>query len=96
MIRTNVLTFFFNEFTVNAEEIGASVEKKCHNFSSIHLFELILVSNIFFDIFVSILKQKYLGYLKFVVENEKIHLAEKSERWPCLLKQEELKFLPEL
>ena len=51
------------------DKIGTFVEKKCHNFSSTHPFELILVSNIFFDILLSILKQKY---PKFVVE-KKIH-----------------------
>jgi len=54
---------------VNADEIGASVEKKCHIFSSTHPFELILVSNIIFNITLSILKQKY---PKFVVKKKKI------------------------
>ena len=92
MIRTKVLTLFLYEFTVNADKIGASVEKKRQNFSFPHPFELILVSNIFFDILLSILKQKY---PKFVV-NEKNQLVEKSERRPCSLKQEEFKFLPVL
>jgi len=93
MIRTKVLTLFLYKFTVNADEIDASVEKKCHNFSSTHPFELILVSSIF-DILLSILKQKY---SKFVVEKKKKNqLLEKSERRPFLLKQEEFKFLPEL
>jgi len=91
MIGTKVLTLFLYEFTVNPDEIGTSVEKKCHNFSSTHPFELILVSNIFFDMFLSILKQKY---PKFVVK-KKVRLVEKSEPRPCLLKQE-FKFLPEL
>jgi len=59
MIRTKVLTLFLYEFTVNTDAIRASVEKKYHNFSSAHPFELILISNIFFDILLSILKQKY-------------------------------------
>jgi len=67
MMRTKVLTLFLYKFTVNADEIGASVEKKCHNFSSTHPFELILVSNIIFDILLSILKQKY---PKFVVKKK--------------------------
>ena len=48
-----------NYLTVNADEIDASVEKKYHNFSSTHPFELILISNIFFGIHLSNLKQKY-------------------------------------
>ena len=59
MIKTKVLTHFLYEFTVSADEIDASVEKKYHNFSSTYPFELILVSNIFFDILLLILKQKY-------------------------------------
>ena len=70
MIKTKVLTLFLYEFTVNADEIGASAEEKCHNFNFTHPFELILVSNIFFDILLSILKQKY---PKFVVKKKKIN-----------------------
>ena len=91
MIRTKVLTLSLYKFTVTADEISASVEKKCHNFSSIHPFEPILFSNIF-DILLSILKQKY---PKFVVK-KKQQQVEKFERCPNLLKQEEFKFLPEL
>jgi len=68
MIRTKVLTRFLCEFTVNADEIGASVEKKYHNFSSTHPFELIFVSNIFYDILLSILKQKYPKFVVFKIK----------------------------
>jgi len=49
MVRTKVLTLFLYEFAVNAGKIGASVKEKCNNFSSTDPFELILVSNTFFD-----------------------------------------------
>jgi len=63
MMRTKILTLFLYEY-----EIGVSVKQKCHSFSSTRPFELILFPNMFFDILLSILQQKY---PKFVVKKKK-------------------------
>ena len=68
MMRTKVKTLFLYEFAVNADEIVASIENKHHNFSSTRPLDLIFVSNIFFDILSSILKQKY---PKFIVKKKR-------------------------
>ena len=72
MSRIKIMTFFLYGCSVHCK----FVKKKCQNFFSYHLFKLISSSIVVFNVFLSILKQKFIIYERKLSIN--IYISDKT------------------